>query len=107
MNTPIIKVSAGTAATLNIPLGFTPDWVKITDTTNLTQLLWDTNDSVNTNGIAVAAAGTRTKAANAAAGVAVYAGSVGSAAKGITLGATAAVNQNGVELLVEAGCYKN
>jgi hypothetical protein len=110
-NMLIRKVIAGTAATINVELGFTPDYVVVKNCDTRTVHEYDALDTINAYGIAVAAAGTRTQAASAAAGLAAYAGSVGTGAddaksKGITIGASATVNQDEDVLIVEAGVFQ-
>lgn len=101
----ICKKVTGTGATINVELGFTPDFVRVLNATDRKEVVWDTNDEVNTHGMDIAAAGDKTAAATAAAGLAVYAGSAATYSKGVTIGATASVNTNTNKLIVIAGCY--
>ena len=57
-----IVVVTGTGALLSINVGFIPDVIEITNTTSRASLCFNRFDSVNTLGIAVAAAGTKTPA---------------------------------------------
>lgn len=96
----------GTTAALNVPIGFVPNKVVVTNEVTRTQLCWDSEDDTNEFGIAVAAAGTRATTAAAANGVIPYVGTA-LISDGITLGAaaTCTVNVNGNQLIVEASFY--
>ena len=102
MNKVTITID-GTTAALNIPLGFQPDSVVVTNVVTRTQLIWNKLDATNEFGIAVAAAGDRTTTAAAANGLVAYVGT-SLISDGITLGAaaTCTVNVNANALIVEA-----
>ena len=90
----------GTGATLNVPLGFAPDYVKVINFTDGESIEWTREmieDGSPKYGIKEVAAGTKSVLATAAVGIDDYAGleSDGSTlgiAKGFTIGATAGVN---------------
>ena len=98
----ILKEVTGTGASLDIELGFTPEFVKITNVVTRTALEYNSKDTSNALGIAIAAAGTRT---SAAAGVTALETDKDTS-KGIVLAAAATVNVNTNLLLVEAGFYQ-
>lgn len=106
INKQVFTTATGTAATLNVELGFKPDYVHVLDATNRTELKFQRLDTVNTYGVTVDVNGIKAKAASAAAGIALYSGSVGGDSKGITIGASAVVNAGAAVLTIVAGVYE-
>lgn len=109
----------GTGATLNVSCGFKPDKVTIINKTTNTKVeclftrvtsatdsdgdgAKEHTETVTSHGFNVAAAGTRTAMASAAAGLAQYAGSPASAGEGFTIGASAVPNVDGDDIVWEA-----
>ena len=111
------KISIATAVASggvaqNFELGFTPAWVKIVNATDLTKIEYNSDDTVNTAGIAYTASGTASSAtAGSGTGISAYTGTaqVGETppvGKGITVAGTAAVmDTTGDVLIIEAGFY--
>lgn len=100
----------GTGATLNVAIGFKPDWVRVTNVTSKTMIEWKASDEdlANEHGMNTAAAdGARTVSASAAAGIAVYSGVSGTTSEGFTIGASAVPNVNTNVLSYEAGTFDN
>lgn len=64
----------GTGAETTLGLGFQPDYVKIRNLTDLTELEYTFDDYTNRYGVTRAAAGDKAQAASAAYGIAPYAG---------------------------------
>jgi len=88
----------GTGSDLVLELGFIPGKLLITNTITRTKLAFDSLDEENVLGIAIAAAGTSTKASN---GVVVNIGGEG-VSEGVILAGGATVNVAGNALIVEA-----
>jgi len=88
-------VVIGTGALLSINVGFIPDVIEITNTTSRASLYFNRFDSVNTLGIAVAAAGAKTPAT---AGI-ILPGLLDET-KAFKLEASAIVNVSSAELIV-------
>lgn len=102
--TIVTAVVLGGAAQ-DIELGFTPDFVKILNATDRTELVYNSGDTVNTYGMAIGATGTKAKAAAAANGLKAK-DITYSSGKGITVGASATVLDTTADVLViEAGFY--
>jgi len=93
-------VVAGTGATLNVELGFIPDAIEVLNATDRTSVIYSAFDTVNTSGVDVSALGAKTKAASAAAGLAVSDND--SAFRGFTIGASASVNTDTNVLVITA-----
>lgn len=93
-----------TGATLNVPIGFKPDVVRVVNVMSRNAINFQAVDaSVNPNGITDPAdGGLRAKAVSAAVGIAHYDGTEGVESEGFTVGATAVVNVNGNVLAYEA-----
>ena len=89
----------GTGEAINVELGYTPVSVELFNTVNFTEVIYDSIDTDNPNGVAVDATGAVTKAASAAAGVSVLEGDI-TTAKGIIIGASAPVNIDGNGIIV-------
>jgi len=87
----------GTGATMKLNLGFIPHAVEILNGNTRTQLIFSVNDEVNPLGVAVAAAGTRTKAT---AGIEVT--TTDDDVRGIILDGAATVNVAGNKLVVKS-----
>lgn len=101
-------IATGTGATLNVELGFTPDYVILINVSDGEKIEWyrDMEDlGTELFGFKEVAAGTKSLLTTAATGVATYAGAEGpsGSSKGFTIGATAGVNVNTEELLWFAG----
>lgn len=79
----------GTAAAINVELGFTPAYVKLINIDGDATLDW-TEDMADDEGYKFVAAGTNAQIATG--GITPYAGSAASAAKGFTIGTDADVN---------------
>lgn len=106
MYTKTGQIVTGTAATINVELGFVPDFVKVTNLTTMDSCEYKVLDTVNDFGLdTTAGTGAITAAASAAAGLAPYAGAAGDKSVGVTIGAAALPNVNTNLLLVEAGVY--
>ena len=101
------KTVEGTGAALNVELGMVPDFVKITnietDKMDMVEILTDTDGAITSAILTTASTGVRT---SDVANYSLYVGST-SAAKGITLGASAGVNVSSDTLWIEYGTYPN
>ena len=95
----------GTETTLNVEVGFKPDKVRIINIATRTETVFNAADTVNVNGVAVAADGVKTKAASAAHGISAYDGALGSESEGFTIGASAVPNVNTNVILWEAETF--
>ena len=96
----IEKIVEGTGAIMEIPLGFIPDAVEITNVVTRTRLIYSVNDTENSKGIAITAAGASSKAS---AGVTLSV--TDDNYRGFSLKAAAAVNVNGNDMLVKATMF--
>lgn len=86
----------GTAAPINVELGFIPDSVDIFNITNATHIKW-VRGMGDGKGMKTVAAGTQSFAAEG--GITPYDGSAATVGKGFTIGNDAQLNANGATLV--------
>jgi len=90
-----------TPVTETVELGFTPTNVHILNTSDRTELVFDSQDADNPYGIAIAASGAKTTVASAAAGISAISTDKDTS-KGILIGASATVNTASDAMLILA-----
>ena len=92
------KTVIATGNELTVPLGFSPSSVYVINTSNLSELVYNETDAMNSKGVDIAATGDKT---SATAGIVLFEGSQ-SLSNGIKIEAGSPVNVSGETIIIEA-----